>query len=597
MKKLIRIFGYAKPYWGRLLLGILCVLTVAGTGLVMPKIIQFVLDDVLRKPFISIKLFGLSLSFSNKEWLFIILATIMILYVFRGAVSFARTYLISWVGQRILFDMRNHVFQHLQNLSMQFYETRGTGHIMARITGDIDTMGGLITGTTIDLVTQFFMLVMIVYILVSWHWKLALLSFSVLPLYVLNSKFFVGMIKGYWRLLREKWSELYGDLYESIAGAKVVKAHSMEKHEIRMIFREMRESYTYNIRLARLYTLMGNIAELITVSGTALILFYGGLEVLRGHLTPGALIAFYSYLGGLYGPIMTLVNMNQTIQTTLVSADRVFEILDTKPTVEDAPDAIPLPPIKGHVKVEDVYFSYDPEKPVLKGISFEVPPGTMVALVGPSGSGKTTLAHLIARFYDPTSGAIYIDGYDIKKVTLKSLRDQIGIVLQESFLFSGSIKDNIKYGNPKATDEEVVRAAIAANAHQFIVERLPEGYDTQIGGEGITLSGGERQRICIARAILRNPRILILDEATSSLDSEAEALIQEALEKLLVGRTSFVIAHRLSTVMKADIIIVMNEGRIEEMGTHEELLQRDGLYRRLYMKQFRIEEDILEFAR
>jgi subfamily B ATP-binding cassette protein MsbA len=298
------------------------------------------------------------------------------------------------------------------------------------------------------------------------------------------------------------------------------------------------------------------------------------------------------YLGMLYSPVVTLSTSNEIIQRGLISAERVFDILDARSTVREAPDAKPLPPVKGQVAFDHVSFSYEPEKLVLDDISVAVEPDTVVALVGPSGSGKTTFSNLIPRFYDPTSGRVLIDGHDIEDVTLHSLRSQIGIVLQETFLFSGTIKDNLRYGRMDATDQEVVEAAMMANAHDFIVKELPEGYDTEVGERGLRLSGGQKQRIAIARAILRDPRILILDEATSSLDSEAEALIQEALERLMRNRTTFVIAHRLSTVMKADLILVLRNGRLIERGTHEQLVAEGGLYGRLYRKQFKIDEQV-----
>ena len=304
-------------------------------------------------------------------------------------------------------------------------------------------------------------------------------------------------------------------------------------------------------------------------------------------MTVGTMVAFYQFLGSLYGPMMKLVNINATIQEALISAERVFGLLDSEPTVPEAPDAVDLPPVKGSVKFSDVSFSYEPEKPILQQITFEVKPDSMIALVGPSGSGKTTLANLISRFYDPTEGQITIDGHDLKSIKIRSLRDQLGVVLQDNYLFQGSIADNIRFGKLDATDEEVVQAAISANAHQFIVEELAQGYQTEVGERGGGLSGGQRQRISISRTILRNPRVLILDEATSALDSDSESKIQQALSRLMEGRTSFVIAHRLSTILDATSIVALKDGRIAEMGTHEELLALDGLYADMYHKQFK----------
>jgi len=596
MRRFLRLLRYARPYRLRMAVGVACVVTVAVSNLAMPQVIRFIIDTVLDKDvikhhrLISVHIGPLSAHATSARWLLILFFTICALYIARGALSYWRTYLMSWVGHRLLFDIRHQVFQRLQELPMQFYESRGAGQIIARLTGDVDVVGGMITSSSIDLFTNVVMVAGIVAYLLNKNWKLALISFIVLPLFAANYHLFIRIIQNIWRKLREKWSQLYGEMYESIAGAKVVKAFTQERYETRQFFRSMRETYSHSVVLSRVGTLMGSFSELLSALGTAVILFYGGLAVISGQMTVGELIVFYSYLGYLYGPIVTLSTTSDIIQRALISADRVFEIVDAKSTVEEAPDAYALPTISGRVVFENVSFSYEPEKPVLHDVSLEAPEGSVVALVGPSGSGKTTLANLIPRFYDPTSGRVAVDGHDIRKVTLRSLRSQIGVVLQETFLFSGTIGDNLRYGQRDATDEQIVEAAMMANAHDFIVEELPEGYETEVGDRGVRLSGGQRQRIAIARAILRDPRILILDEATSSLDSEAEALIQQALERLMRNRTTFVIAHRLSTVMKADMIVVLDGGRMVELGTHDELATAGGLYSRLYRKQFKLDE-------
>jgi subfamily B ATP-binding cassette protein MsbA len=585
---------YAGPYKWRMAFGVFAVVFVALSNLLLPQFLGFVWGRLLPGHSLSspvtLSLPGRIMTYTCGHWLLLVFLAIVALYIVRGFISFARTYVMSWVGQRLLFDLRNAVFQRLQELPIRFYQLRGPGNIMARITGDVDVMGGMITGSSIDLFTNIVMVVAIVVWLLNKHWKLALISFIVVPLFAANYQMFIRSIQRVWRSLRDKWSDLYGEIWESIAGAQVVKAFSQERYETRMFFRGMRETYGYSVRLAKVGTAMGGIAEFLSVSGTALILLYGGWEVLRGNLSLQDLIVFNAYLGFLYGPVVTLSSTSEIIQRALISADRVFDILDAGSTVQEAPDAIPLPPIGGRVTFENVSFAYEPEKRVLTDINLDIAPGTVVALVGPSGSGKTTLANLVPRFYDPTAGRVLIDGRDLRGVTLRSLRSQIGIVLQYSFLFTGTIKDNLRYGRMDATDAEIVDAAITANAHEFIVKELPEGYDTEVGAGGQGLSGGQSQRIAIARALLRNPRILILDEATSSLDSRVEAQIQEAMERLMRQRTTFIIAHRLSTIMAADIIIVMDEGKIVQRGTHEELVAQEGLYAELYRKQFRIQQ-------
>jgi subfamily B ATP-binding cassette protein MsbA len=426
------------------------------------------------------------------------------------------------------------------------------------------------------------------YFIFSMNWKLALVSLAVFPIYILNYLMFIGRIKKTSHDIREQRDEMYGDLQEKLSGTLVVKSYAKERYEVRQFVGETRNLLGLNVRIGAQSTALWTIAELIGATGTALILWYGGRQVILGKLTPGDLVAFYSYIGGyLYGPILRLIQINDQVARTNAALYRVFYTLDTEPNVKDKPDAPPLPPIQGHVQYDRVWFEYEPGQPVIKGVNLDVQAGQMVAFVGQSGSGKTTMVNLLQRHYDVTGGRITIDGYDLRDVQLRSLREQVGVVIQETILFNTTIRENIRYGRLEASDEEVEEAARAANiAH--VIEALPKGYDTKIGEDGTKLSGGEKQRIAIARAILSNPRILILDEATSALDSETEALIQEALDRLLQGRTSFVIAHRLSTIVKADKIVVMEKGIIREMGSHAELLAQGGIYAGLYNQQFKV---------
>ena len=540
---------------------------------------------------ITFTFLGTSYTRTPVGWLIAALITIVAFFAVVSILRYLQTYSMTWVSQRILFDLRNHVFSHLQSLSMRFYDLKGTGQILSRVREDVAALRSLVTTTSIDIITDMVTVIVMLVIMFSWHWKLTLLSLAAMPLIIGNYFFFIHRLRPIWRQWRDKWADISTGLYEAVAGAKVVKAFGRERHHELKLFRDMRTTFEWEIKVTRDRTAMQRIAMFLRTLGGGVVLSYGGYLVVQGDFTVGSMIAFVAFLQRLQQPIMSLININATIQEAMVSTERVFGLLDSEPTVEESADGIALPEIRGHVKFDNVQFSYEPENPVLHDICLEAQPGMMIALVGPSGCGKTTVANLIARFYDPTSGSIRIDGYDLRDVTIKSIRSQMGIVLQENFLFDGSVAENIRFGRPNATDEEIVGAALAANAHQFIVEQLPEGYETKVGERGMRLSGGQKQRLSIARTILRDPRILILDEATSSLDTQSEEQIQQALDRLMKSRTSFVIAHRLSTVLKADMIVVMEEGRIVETGTHEQLMETEGVYADMYNKQFKTESE------
>ncbi len=493
---------------------------------------------------------------------------------------------LMFVGNRVVYDIRRRLFRHLQRLSMRYFESNPHGRIMSRVLYDVEAVQGLVSSQLISIITNIITLIVASTLLFVYSPRLAVLAVGVLPLYVINFLMVRKRIHHSAAEAREQYSQIYTSLSESISGIKVVKSFTRENSEVRGFAREVRESISMNLRLGHWQVLLTIGSELITRLANMGILLYGGYLVLfTGEISMGQLIAFRTYQSQLYTPVLMLVTINNQLQNVLTAVERIFETLDTSPDIAEKKEPVHLERIQGLVEMEKVDFSYEPGELVLDDISFVAEPGTVNALVGPSGSGKTTLVHLIPRFYDPTDGIVRIDGHDLHDVSINSLRRQIGMVMQEDFLFSGTLRENIKYGRPQASDEEVVRAAMAANAHDFIME-FPDGYESLVGERGTRLSGGQRQRISIARALLRDPRILILDEATSALDSESESLIQEALEHLMKNRTTFTIAHRLSTVMNADVILVLDHGRVVERGKHAELATAGGVYQMLCEVQF-----------
>jgi subfamily B ATP-binding cassette protein MsbA len=457
---------------------------------------------------------------------------------------------------------------------------------MARLTGDIDVIQYALTQGFVYLITDLATLFMVIGWLFYLEWRLALLSVVILPLYVLNYKLLLSRIRKVSVELRERWEKMISVLTEKVGAIAVVKAFAREGHETDNFMETVANNFKLGMEQTRLNRFLGATSQLIRMLGTGGLLWLGGWMVLHRQLKPGELLAFYSYIGYLYDPAVRVVDFNVQLQWANASIDRVFETLDTRPEIVDASDAVYLPTVRGDIEFRNVTFGYDPEQPVVKNISFQVHPGEIIAIVGPSGAGKSTLVNLLARFYDVNEGTVLVDGHDVRKVRLETMRRHIGMVTQETILFSVTLKENIRYGKKDATDAQVIAAAKAAEMHDFILS-LPDGYETKIGEDGIKLSGGQKQRMSIARAILADPRILILDDATSALDSHTEANIQAALAELMKGRTNFVIAHRLSTIMNADRILVMNEGRIVDFGTHAELVNRPGIYRDLYNEQFK----------
>ncbi|HVL40049.1 MAG TPA: ABC transporter ATP-binding protein [Fimbriimonadaceae bacterium] len=505
-----------------------------------------------------------------------------------GCLGYALGVCTSLLGQRFLLRMRQKLYEHMQSLPLAYFEKNQTGKLVSNVINDAGTVNQLITGNLNTMVSDAVQLVFVLILLFTIHVPLALLSLCILPLYLLNFRRYLKPIQRTSEGIRAKRDIMFGDMQEKLTGVQVVKGFGRERTEARGFMGLTRELMGLNITQGSLGGGLWTTADALCGIGQGLVLWYGGLLALRGEILPGTLVMFLLYsIGYVYGPIVRFLVSLDPISRAQAALNRIFRTLDTPNAVVDVPEAPPMPPIRGEVEFRDLWFEYEPGQPVIRGMNLHVRPGQMVALVGFSGSGKTTLASLLLRNYDPKEGAILVDGVDLRETQLLSYRRQLGVVAQESVIFNTSILENIRYGRMDATEQEVHQAAMAAALHEAILG-MPDGYDTKIGEEGVKLSVGEKQRLAIARAILADPKILILDEATSSLDSQTEALLQQALDNLLEGRTSFVIAHRLSTIVKADAIVVMERGQVVEQGTHQELLQAGGLYARLYRQQFSV---------
>lgn len=572
MKNYMRLLAYIKPYTRRLALAVVCIIMAAGANLYLPWIIKDMIDDVLMS--------------KDMVMLNLIAAGILVVMFTRGVFYYGQSYLVSYVGQRVIIDVRSVLFRKFQRMPLSYYDKQQTGTVMSYITNDVAVMQSAIVDNLIELVTEGSILIGSLAMMIYLDWKLSLLTLMTIPLVGFAMKIFGRKLKRSSTVIQERVAEITSLLQESISAIRVVKSFVRESYEIKRFEEQNWRNFQAAMKNVKLSSLLTPTVEFLAAIAVTFIVWFGGYEVVNEVITAGELVAFLTYAVNLANPVKRLSRVYAAIQKAMAAADRVFNIMDLDEKITDVPGAKPLPPIKGKVEFKDITFSYKEGQPALQHISLKAEPGQMIALVGPSGSGKSTIANLIPRFYDVDSGVITIDDHDIRQVTADSLREQIGLVPQETMLFSTSVMENIRYGRLEATDEEVIEAAKAANAEEFIKE-LPEGYDTKLGERGLNLSGGQRQRLAIARAILKNPRVLILDEATSALDTESEKIVQDALDNLMVGRTSFVIAHRLSTIFNADQIFVVENGHLREHGTHEELLAAGGLYSNLYNIQFR----------
>ena len=567
-----RLLRFVLPYKKRLVAAVICMAFSGASNVVVPWLIKDVIDKVL----------------ANKDTvtLNLIVIGILVLFLFRGFFYFGERYLMSFVGQKIVNDIREKLYRHLQTLSLSYFDRRKTGNIMSNLTNDVSALQTAIAGNLISFVQEAVILAGSLVSMFALYWKLTLLTLVIVPLVVVTINFFGGRLRKAGHDVQGKMADITALLEEAISGIRIIRSFNREEFEIKRFVVQNDKNFWALMTTTKLTSMLTPFIQFFAAIAVTGIIWYGGMSVIEGKMTAGALIAFLIYAINLANPVRRISEIYGDIQKSLAAADRVFETLDTMPEVQEKKNAITLPKVQGHIVFDHVSFAYDKDHEALTDFNLEVKPGQVVALVGPSGAGKSTVANLLPRFYDITGGKLTIDGVNIKDVTFSSLRQQIGLVPQETMLFNASVHDNILYGRLDASEEEVIAAAKAANAHEFIMD-LPQGYDTHVGDRGNALSGGQRQRIAIARAILKNPQILILDEATSALDTESEKIVQAALDRLMEGRTAVVIAHRLSTVRNADDIVVIDHGKIVEEGTHTELLAKNGLYASLYAVQFK----------
>ncbi len=566
-----------RPYFPRLLTAMALMVLVAGSTAAMAYMVKPVLDDIFMD--------------KNRTVLMLVPVVVIGLYAIKGACAYGQTYLMQWVGQRIVTQYRIDLYAHLQRLSLSYFDHMPTGELMSRITNDVNQIQGAVSSVVTGLLRDAFTIVGLVGVIVYRDWFLSIFALLVFPICMIPLVKFGRRLRKISHSSQETMADLSVLIHETIGGARIVKGFCREDYEIERFQKEAWRLFDLRMKDVSTRAISSPLMEFFGGLGIAAIITYGGYQVIAGASTPGTFFSFLTALIMLYEPVKRLSGLNNEIQNGLAAASRVYRVLETEPEIKEKPGAPDLAPIRKSISFKHVYFAYRPEEMVLKDINLEVPVGQAVALVGTSGGGKTTLVNLIPRFYEVSKGAIEIDGVDIRDVTLCSLRGQISIVTQQTILFNDTVTANIAYGRPEATPEEIREAARAAYALEFI-EHLPEGFDTVIGESGVLLSGGERQRLSIARAMLADRPILILDEATSSLDTESEMFVQKALENLMKGRTTFVIAHRLSTVQRADRILVVSEGRIVEEGRHQELLELKGHYHRLHCMQFTVDQGL-----
>jgi ABC-type multidrug transport system fused ATPase/permease subunit len=573
MQVLKRLFQLLTPYWTTIIISSLLLVGRAGLELVPPLFQREIIDEVITA--------------RNLTYLSAMIAALVGTYALNQLVQIGDNYVRHALGEKFIFDLRVRLYAYLQKMSLSFFERTSTGELMSRVTNDLSALENFVTHGSALTGVDLMRLIGGGVILFVLDYRLAALVMIPIPILALALRHYNTKIRPVYRRVRARLGDINAKLQDNLAGIRVIQAFAREDLEYSRFSKESERYYQARVKGIRYWSIFFPAIRFFGAMGAVIVLGVGSVMVVKEQLTIGTLVAFLAYITSIYDPINRLTEVDNIFQEAIAAGERIFELLDETTDVKDAPNAIELSAIRGEMVFDQVYFRYGSGDRVLHDISFTMAPGEMVALVGPSGAGKTSIANLICRFYDPVKGHVTVDGCDLRNIKLTSLRRQVGVVLQDSFLFNNTIAENLYYGKPNATEDELIAAARAANAHDFIMQ-LPEGYNTEIGERGVKLSGGQKQRLALARAILADPRILILDEATSSVDAEAEYLIQQALERVLKGRTALVIAHRLSTVRNADKIIVLNHGRIAEVGSHQELMQRKGLYSQLYQRQMEL---------
>ena len=565
-----KVWKLLKPYRGLMLLSMLALIAFNAIGITMPWMLKISIDRVI--PNADYVLFG------------VLSVCMIIIYLVRVMLRYIAVYLIDYTGIRLMIDLRQKMFKHLQGLSLRFYEEYRTGKLISNVISDVALLNMLMRTIT-QLGEQLFQLMLIAMLLLVINWRMGLMVLATIPMHYINFYFFKKIMRKDSLVLQEKMSEISANLAETLSGVKVVKSFSKERTESLSFFQNLRPILDMQIRLSKEGIGLWSIFDILSLFTYLASIGFGIFLVKDGSLTIGEFVAFYSYISMMLGPINVLSGLSITFAQGMTGASRIVKLLNTIPEIKEAANPIHPANLTGKIEFNNVVFRYTPDKePTINKFSLNIKPGQKVALVGPSGSGKSTISNLLLRFYDIEAGSIKVDGIDIRKLSIDGYRSKIGVVLQEPFLFSGSVRDNIAYAKKEATEEEIVHAAQMANVEEF-VNSLPDGYDTTIGENGASLSGGQKQRLAIARAILKNPSILILDEATSALDTVSEFLVQEALDRMMENKTTIIIAHRLSTVKNADVIVVLDKGVIVQMGTHDELMSQEGTYRELYQTQ------------